>query len=804
MEVNKYKVSILIPVYQTEKYLSKCLDSVLNQSLKEIEIVCVNDGSTDNSLSILKSYQEKNSNIIIINLLQNEGLARARYHGIQNAHGDFIMFLDSDDYLEPNACEIAYNSIVKYGVDIVNFGANVIPNGFISKEVLRAAKEHFSSKTLSLKNTEILDNCFNKKRYNWNVWTKIYKSELVKKVINYIPNERCIMSEDMMIYFFISFYANSFKSIPNKLINYNFGSGVSTSGMTLNSYISHLKQSVALKGIKDFIFANHIDHLPWITSIYDNLEKNILSDLVAKFIFDVNEKDGGRAFDEFLKYYNVLDFIKYLSHIENYSSYQLVSKIYNSEFVKTRTKKDIKTIGIFYYRYSNGGVERVISRLIPILLKLGYKVVFFTEKISKKLDYKLPRSVNVEILPPSDYVHQDKYVLHAEEFMFKLARNKIDLMLYQASVALYLAQEMLICKSMDIPFVITTHDWYSSTLLAKDPYMAQKRMLYSMCDAVQTITTAEEYTYNQLGIKSKYIPNPLTFNLKNAKVSNLDNHNILWVGRLDYRQKCPDQAIEAMRYVSKFVPDATLHIVGTGEKTSDITYLRKLIRRYSLQKNIVLHGYTKEVEQYYSTCSMLLMTSSYEVYPMVLGEAMSYGLPIVLYDLPYVELLKDTDCYLSSPQLNPKLLANNIIKLLMNDDLRKSMGKEARKKIEQTSKIDISKMWKEFIDQVGNGELTCNDNELLSQVMDISYQHINRSLFRNYIGADHPDNYFNMANSRYVLIDTEYIDKDTVYGLLLKDKSKAYKAFYFLINNPILFLKKLKDKIFHKSKNKKK
>ena len=113
-------------------------------------------------------------------------------------------------------------------------------------------------------------------------------------------------------------------------------------------------------------------------------------------------------------------------------------------------------------------------------------------------------------------------------------------------------------------------------------------------------------------------------------------------------------------------------------------------------------------------------------------------------------------------------------------------------------------MWKEFIDQVGNGELTCNDNELLSQVMDISYQHINRSLFRNYIGADHPDNYFNMANSRYVLIDTEYIDKDTVYGLLLKDKSKAYKAFYFLINNPILFLKKLKDKIFHKSKNKKK
>ncbi len=804
MEVNKYKISILIPVYQTEKYLQKCLDSVLNQSLKEIEIICVNDGSTDNSLSILKSYQEKNNNVIIINLPQNEGLARARYHGIKNSHGKYIMFLDSDDYLEPDACEIAYHVIDKYDVDIVNFGANVIPNGLIDKVVLKTAKEHFSSKTLNLKNTEILGDCFKKRKYNWNLWTKIYKSELVKKVIDYIPNEKCIMSEDMMIYFFISFYANSFKSITNNLINYNFGNGISTSGMSLDSYVSLLKQSVALKGIKNFILLNHVDYTPWIPSIYDDLEKNILLDLVVKFIFDVSEKDGGKAFDEFLKYYTVLDFIKCLSKIGNYSSYQLVSKIYKSDFVKPRIKKEIKTIGIFYYRYSNGGIERVISRLIPILLKFGYKVVFFTEKISKKLDYKLPKSVNVEILPPSDYVHQDKYELHAEEFMLRLARNKIDLMLYQASVALYLAQEMLICKSMDIPFVVTTHDWYSSTLLAKDPYMAQKRMIYSMCDAVQTITTAEEYTYNQLGIKSKYIPNPLTFNLKNAKISSLDNHNILWVGRLDYRQKCPDQAIEAMKYVSKCVPDATLHIVGTGEKQSDITYLRKLIKRYNLQKNIVFHGYTKEVEKYYSSCSMLLMTSSYEVYPMVLGEAMSYGLPIVLYDLPYVELLKDTNCYLSSPQLNPKLLANNIVKLLMDDELRKTLGKEARKKIESTTKLDISKMWKDFINQLENGELTCNENKLLSQVMDISYQHINRSLFRNYIGADHPDNYFNMANSRYVLIDTEYIDKDTIYGLLLKDKSKVYKAFYFLINNPILFFKKLKDKIFNKSKSKKK
>ena len=797
-----YKISLLIPVYQTEKYLSKCLDSVFSQSLKEIEVICVNDGSKDNSLAILKEYQNKYSNLTIINLSQNEGLARARYHGILNAHGDYIMFLDSDDTLEPNACKIAYETITKYDVDIVNFGANVIPNGYVEKNALKLAKKHFSSKKFSLKNTEILGDCYVNKRYNWNVWTKIYKADLVKKVSKFIPNEKCVMSEDMMIYFFISYYANSFRSIPDNLINYNYGTGVSTSVMTLDKYASQLKQNVALKGIKDFLKANNVDNNEWINNIYLNLRNKTLLDLVGKFIYDVCDDDGGAAFDEFLKYYDVLDFIEALPKMGIYSASQLMSKISKSDFVKPRLKPNIKTIGIFYYRYSNGGVERVISKIIPILLKLGYKVVFFTEKVSKDLDYKLPKNVVVETLPPSDYVSQQDYTQHAREFILKLSRNQIDLMLYQASVALYLSLEILICKSMNIPICVTTHDWYSSTILAKDPYMLQKRINYSMCEAIQTITSSEEYTWKQMGVRAKYIPNPLTFNINNTKISKLNNHDILWVGRIDYRQKCPEEAVEAMRYVVKAVPDAKLHIIGTGERPSDTEYLKKVIKKYKLSRNVILHGYTKEVEKYYSACSMLLMTSSYEVYPMVLGEAMSYGLPIVMYDLPYVELLKNTNCFLSSLQLRPDLLANNIIRVLTEEKTRTEMGNASRRKIEEINKTNLSIQWKQFIEDIGNGNLACNENGLLSQVIDISNQHFFRSFNRNYYGSDHPYKYFNISDSRYLLVDTEYIDKDELYGLLLKGKSKLYKAYFFLFTNPKLFILKILRKICPKKKNK--
>ena len=92
------KISVIIPVYNVEKYLRECLDSLLNQTFKDIEIICVNDGSTDGSLNILNEYASKDSRFIIINQ-NNQGLSAARNNGLNVAKGDYVAFLDSDDYI---------------------------------------------------------------------------------------------------------------------------------------------------------------------------------------------------------------------------------------------------------------------------------------------------------------------------------------------------------------------------------------------------------------------------------------------------------------------------------------------------------------------------------------------------------------------------------------------------------------------------------------------------------------------------------------------------------------------------------
>ena len=119
------KVSVVVPVYNVEKYLRDCLESVINQDFKEIEIICVNDGSKDDSQKILEEYSEKDSRIHII-VQENQGVSCARNVGIRCAKGEYICFLDSDDMLESSALREIYEYAKSKQLDILHYDAECL------------------------------------------------------------------------------------------------------------------------------------------------------------------------------------------------------------------------------------------------------------------------------------------------------------------------------------------------------------------------------------------------------------------------------------------------------------------------------------------------------------------------------------------------------------------------------------------------------------------------------------------------------------------------------------------------------
>ena len=113
------KVSVIVPIYNVEKYLEKCINSLLSQTLEDIQIILVNDGSKDNSGNIANEYEKNNKDRVIYVEKENGGLSDARNYGLKYATGDFIAFLDSDDYIEKNAYEEMYNKAIEENADYV-------------------------------------------------------------------------------------------------------------------------------------------------------------------------------------------------------------------------------------------------------------------------------------------------------------------------------------------------------------------------------------------------------------------------------------------------------------------------------------------------------------------------------------------------------------------------------------------------------------------------------------------------------------------------------------------------------------
>ena len=168
------KVSVIIPVYNTEKYLEECLNSVENQTLKDIEIICVNDGSTDKSLEILNNHANKDSRIKVISQ-ENGGVSHARNTGIENSRGDYIAFIDSDDLIVPHAYETMYYNALRYNVDMVNSRFSYFSDGE-SIDVNSFVYDKSKVKKIDREKSENPFYAFPDSGY---VWNKLYKRSAI-------------------------------------------------------------------------------------------------------------------------------------------------------------------------------------------------------------------------------------------------------------------------------------------------------------------------------------------------------------------------------------------------------------------------------------------------------------------------------------------------------------------------------------------------------------------------------------------------------------------------------------------------
>ncbi len=212
---NEPKISVIIPVYNVEKYLKKCLDSVISQTYKNLEIICINDGSPDNCGQILDEYAKKDSRIIVIHQ-ENAGVSAARNQGLEIARGEYITFVDSDDWLEPECYELALNVLENdKEVDLVGYNADIINSRNDTNQDLQRNKNWFTLPFVGkfeLSQKIAIRMC-------GACWIYLFKASIIKN--NKLKFSNYKFSEDFLFIFEYFAFVKNIYFLDKNLYNYN-------------------------------------------------------------------------------------------------------------------------------------------------------------------------------------------------------------------------------------------------------------------------------------------------------------------------------------------------------------------------------------------------------------------------------------------------------------------------------------------------------------------------------------------------------------------------------------------------------
>ena len=294
------KISIIVPVYNVAQYLHACIDSIINQTYKNIEVVLVDDGSTDDSGNICEEYKKNDERIIVVHQ-KNSGLSAARNVGIEISTGEYITFIDSDDYISPDYIENLYSALEQYSADIAICDLKKVSEKVELWDIDYKVEKNF--KSILLNNSQTIEEVYKPEYHgiDFVAWAKLYKKDLF--TFNKIEFPVGRIHEDTFTTYKLLYMAKkiAYIDIPMYFYRSRIGS-ITTSNFTLKE----LDKIVATKEECDF-FVKERQYRLLQFALYDHLhEIKLIISSINKFDHQYDEQKRllSAQLKEDLKYYS--------------------------------------------------------------------------------------------------------------------------------------------------------------------------------------------------------------------------------------------------------------------------------------------------------------------------------------------------------------------------------------------------------------------------------------------------------------------------------------------------------------------
>lgn len=437
------QVSIIIPVHNDAPYLRECLDSVVRQTLREIEILCVDDASTDGSGAILDEYAARDGRIKLIRYPENRSASQARKDAVLASRGEYIQFLDADDALELSACEELVKRMRMHRVDLLQFGVRVLNADGLPAIDIEAMEKFLRPYPGRIEGPDVFTACFRDGKFGFTLCNKMYAGDFCRQAFRHVPDGFYPKAQDLFAFFILAFYARSYVGVSDLVLHhYRFGSGLTgRSTMAFDRFTVYCSEVHVAAGIRRFLEEQGAwdQHRPE----YEKLRTGLLDNLIWHWRMQLPLPSRAQGLDLLMAGWGTADVLARLAVAGWLRPADTAQDVRGAESLRCHARP-LRTLGV----YAAGAAARLPAPVLP-WTDLDCKTIMFVDGASNPAATGERRVV----LPAAGRSNEDPFGVRARAWEQGLAEHGVDAVLYRVSAPPLLLWDLLAIKSRGVAFL---------------------------------------------------------------------------------------------------------------------------------------------------------------------------------------------------------------------------------------------------------------------------------------------------------------------------------------------------------------
>lgn len=634
-------VTIVVPIFNDEAWISDALTSCIQQTLEDIEIICVDDASADNSAAIVKEFQARDPRIRLIHKSKNQSAFRARRDGIAQARSPFVLFLDGDDALAPRAAELASNMAIRSGADVVGFGVDVVTDdGQKAPRFARSLQPVYDE----LYGPEIVPSLFPVgKPAQGHVWRYLFGTHLVRAAYEGLDEDlEFYRTNDLPLAFLALAHATKYVSTKEHLYRYSFRRGTSGQRVQdLDVFRFYLSGVDSVESI-----ANSVDALsdsedsPLVES-FRNARLSIIGNLLLYCVQKASPEIQGRCLALLEERVGSADAIRAAAWFFPDALPLMAENTVKEPSLQRKVQNVLITTG----NLRTGGVQGVVAAQAQYLVDAGFRVtvaVFSTEPAV----YELPEGVTLVRL---DGPERGKRV---DSWLDVCRRYSVDAVIdHHLLYNNYWPFLVLASHALNIPTFGWLHNFALRPIFDLDTRSQFLMRYLPLLQQVVVLSAVDVAYWKLLGLSHvAYLPNPPSPLIANGATQSVLRSlpeegpvKLVWWGRLQQATKQVDELVRLAGALRDLGVDFHLTIIGPDSQDRTAAELAAQAEALGVVSEVSIDGplHGEALLQAVADAHVFVSTSLIEGYPLALVEAQSLGLPVVMYELPWLEILAD-------------------------------------------------------------------------------------------------------------------------------------------------------------------